>query len=382
MAKKKKQHRHPKTQQEYEAKYGPPPVIAHHGKSEFEGASPLPGWGVGPGIHSATVWIGATGNQPGYMADYSVYNRKPPIYLSPNLTSIPHSTSKKAPPTSKTTPPPKGGKAPTTSKTTPTPTPKPKGGKVDPKGGKVDPKSDRAKVIEQAMGAHRTANPISYLTTQLYSDPYKDMTMEQLSHHFEDRDRKLRMQSLFNDAQIGRIPSGVNQQTGQGGRSIHSSPGPDMLGNQSSTLHPLKDDPKGQFQAAVGFIAETAAFGGAASLVARIPWARIFTRKDSPRAGDPYWGSQAKDSARARAAAAREKTKLERPVSDKKKTPKPGPTVKGKPKGKPDDRPGKTKPGESSTKPLPETKGTRAQRKKQREQMLRDKDKKKKKKKK
>jgi len=100
MAKKKKQHRHPKTQQEYEAKYGPPPVIAHHGKSEFEGASPLPGWGVGPGIHSATVWIGATGNQPGYMADYSVYNRKPPIYLSPNLTSIPHSTSKKAPPAS------------------------------------------------------------------------------------------------------------------------------------------------------------------------------------------------------------------------------------------------------------------------------------------
>jgi len=169
--KKKKQHRHPETQQEYEAKYGPPPVIAHHGKSEFEGASPLPGWGVGPGIHSATVWIGATGNQPGYMADYSVYNRKPPIYLSPNLTSIPHSTSKKAPPAVEQRDyypeplpgyvPPPDTKAPPPSKTTP----KTKGGQGNlytpgmkhlsgprPSGSKPD---DRAKVIEQAMGAHR-----------------------------------------------------------------------------------------------------------------------------------------------------------------------------------------------------------------------------------
>jgi hypothetical protein len=173
MAKKKKnQHSHPRmNQQEYEVKYGPPPVIAHHGKSEFEGASPLPGWGVGPGRHSANVWIGATGNQQGYMAYYSVYNRKPPIYLSPNKTSIPLSTSKTAPPTSKGAPPPvkqinyypdplPGYVPPKDTKA-----PKPKGGQGNlytpgmkhlsgprPSGSKP---SDRAKVIEQAMGAHR-----------------------------------------------------------------------------------------------------------------------------------------------------------------------------------------------------------------------------------
>lgn len=387
MAKKKKKH-------------GPPPVPT---------SSPLPGWGVGPGLWSRTTGMMEKGGTQAYRATVTRYEPPPQGYYDKNLAVTPSTsrgapTSKKAPPTSKKAPPPveqinyypdplpgyvppKDTKAPPTSNTTP----KTKGGQGNlytpgmkhlsgprPSGSKPDA---RAKVIKKAMNAHRNPDRSSTkvdhpsVNPSPYSDPYKDMTTEQLSRQFENRDRERRMQSLFNDAQIGRIPSGVDQRTGQGGRSIHSSPGPDMFGMQNSTTHPLKPDPKGDFQDVVGFVAETMAFGGVASLVGRIPWARITTRNVSPRAKDPYWGSQAKDSAKARAAAAREKTKLERPVSDKKKTPKPGPTVKGKNKGKPDDRPGKTQPGESSTKPLPKTKGTRAQRKKQREKMLRDKDK-------
>jgi len=357
-------------------KNGPPPVPT---------SSPLPGWGVGPGLWSRTTGMMEKDGKTAYKA-YVTKWEPPRGYYDENLAVTP-SASRGAPPPVKQrnyypeplpgyVPPPPTN-APPTSNTTPTP--KPKGGNAPPpsnttpkpKGGKGDPKTDRAKVIEQAMGAHRTANPIRTANPSPYSDPYKDMTTEQLSRHFEAKDRERRMKERFGNAQIGRVGSG---------RHLHTSDGTlGSMGMQNPNLNAPKDDPKGQFQAGVGFIAETAAFGGAASLVARIPWARILTRKDSPRSGDPYWGSQAKDSARARAAAAREKTKLERPVSGKKKTPKPGPTVKGKSKGKPDDRPGKTKPGESSTKPLPKTKGTRAQRKKQREKMLRDKDKKKKK---
>jgi len=139
-------------------KHGPPPVPT---------SSPLPGWGVGPGLWSRTTGMMEKDGETAYKA-YVTKWEPPRGYYDENLAVTP-SASRGAPPPVKQRNyypnplpgyvPPPDIKAPPTSKTTP----KTKGGQGNlytpgmkhlsgprPSGSK----SDRAKVIEQAMGAH------------------------------------------------------------------------------------------------------------------------------------------------------------------------------------------------------------------------------------